>query len=44
MNRLLVAYRCKFRKAKSYINDFWVGVVKNGYGQLVYEILKSAVS
>ena len=35
---------CKFRKAKSYFSDFWVGVVKNGYGHLVHETLKSAVS
>ena len=34
----------KFRKAKSWFNDLWVGVVKNGYGFLVHETLKSAVS
>ena len=32
----------KLRKAKSYFNDFWVGMVKNGRGHLVHEILKSA--
>ena len=25
----------KFRKAKSYFNEFWVGMVKNGHGLLV---------
>ena len=34
---------CKFRKAKSYFSDFWVGVVKNGLPHLVQETLKSAV-
>ena len=28
---------CKFKKAKSYFNDFWVGLVKNGGGHLVHE-------
>ena len=27
----------KFRKSKSWFNDFWVGVVKNGHGLLVHE-------
>ena len=27
----------KFRKAKSWFIDFWVGVVKNGNGILVHE-------
>ena len=35
---------CKFRKAKSYFNDFWVGMVRNGHSNLVHETLKSAVS
>ena len=34
------AFWCKFRKAKSYFNDFWVGVVRNRRGYLVYETLK----
>ena len=34
---------CKFRKAKSCFNDSRMGVVKNGHGHLVHEILKSAV-
>ena len=34
----------KFGKAKSWFNDFGVGVVKNGHGLLVHETLKSAVS
>ena len=33
---------CKFRKAKSSFNDFWVDVVKIGCGHLVHETLKSA--
>ena len=32
----------KLRKAKSNFNDFWVEVVKNGYGHLVHETLKSS--
>ena len=32
----------KFRKAKSYFSDFWVGLVKNGCDHLVHETLKSA--
>ena len=31
---------CKFRKAKSYFNDFWVGLVKNGWSHLIHETLK----
>ena len=34
------AWWCKFRKAKSYFNDFWVDQVKNGCGHLVHETLK----
>ena len=34
----------KFRKAKSYLNDFWVGMIKVGRDHLVFEALKSAVS
>ena len=41
MNRFF-AWWCKFKKAKSYFNDFWVGLVKTGCSQLVYETLKSA--
>ena len=33
---------CKFRKAKSNFNDFWVNVVKIGHGHVVHETLKSA--
>lgn len=40
----LFACLCKFRKRRSYFNDFWVGMVtKNGHGFFVYETLKSAV-
>ena len=35
---------CKFKKAKSYFNDFRVGMVKNEHGQLVHETLNSVVS
>ena len=31
----LFASWCKLRKAKYYFNHFWVGVVKNGHGDLV---------
>ena len=34
----------KFRKTKSWFNDFCVGLVKNGCGLLVHETLKYAVS
>ena len=27
---------CTFRRAKSYFNDFWVGIVKNGHGHLFH--------
>ena len=33
---------CKFKKAKSYFNDFWVDLVKNYFGHLVHKTLKSA--
>ena len=33
---------CKFKKTRSYFNDFWVGQVKNGHGHLVCEMLKFA--
>ena len=29
---------------KSYFNDFWMGVVRNGRGHLVHEHLNSAVT
>ena len=35
---------CKSRKTKSYFNEFWVGMVRNGHGYLIHEALKSAVS
>ena len=38
------AYWCKVKKVKSYFNDFWVGMVKNGCSDLDHEALKSAVS
>ena len=41
MNWFLACW-CKFKKAKIYFNDFWVGLVKNGHGHLVHETLKSA--
>ena len=34
----------KFRKAKIYFNEFWVGMVRNGSGHSAHETLKSAVS
>ena len=43
-NELMIACWCKFGKAKSYFNDFWVGVVRNGHCYLVHGTLKSAVS
>ena len=33
----------KFRKAKSYFNNYWVGMVKNGWGLIVHGTLKSGV-
>ena len=42
--KLFIACRCKFRKAKSWFNDFSVGVLKNEHGYLVNETVKSAVS
>ena len=30
-------------QAESYFHDFWVGMVRNGHGQLVRETLKSVV-
>ena len=35
---------CKFSKVKSYFNDLWVGIVKNGHYHLLYETLKYAAS
>ena len=34
----------KFRKAKSYFDNYWVGMVRNGQGLLDLETLKSGVS
>ena len=31
------------RKGKIWFNSFWLGLVKNGYGLLVHETLKSVV-
>ena len=41
MNWFFVCW-CKFKNTKSYFNDFLVGLVKNGYGHLVHDTLKSA--
>ena len=38
----LFAWWCKFRKAKSCFNDFWLGLIKNGHDHLAHEILRSA--
>ena len=35
--------QCKFRKAKSCFNDFWVGVVKSGCDHLLHETLTSTL-
>ena len=34
----------KFRKAKSYFNNDWVGMVKNEWGLIDHETLKSHIS
>ena len=34
----------KFRKAKSYSDNYWVGIVKNGWSFIDHGTLKSAVS
>ena len=36
-------FACKFRRAKSYFNDFWVDMVKSGCSQLFHETPKSQV-
>ena len=41
---LFFARWCKFRKAKSYSYNYWVGLVKNIYGLLGHGTLKSGVS
>ena len=33
-----------FRKAKNYVNDFWLDVVKNGFGFFVLGALKYVAS
>ena len=33
----------KFRKAKSYVNSYWMGTVKNGWGLIDHGILKSGL-
>ena len=38
------ACRYNFRKAKSYFNSFWVGMVKNRQGLTDHGTLKSSVS
>ena len=44
MYKLVFACWYKFRRAKSYTNDFGVGIVKNVFNILGYETLKLAVS
>ena len=34
----------KSRKAKSYLDDYWVGRIKNGWGLIDHGTLKSGVS
>ena len=34
---------CKFRKAKSHFDDFWVDVVTNGRGHLVYQFIRMSL-
>ena len=43
INWFLVFWQ-KFRKAKSYFNNFWMVAIKNGHGLLGLGTLKSAVS
>ena len=38
------AYQYKFRKAKCWFSDFWMGMVKNDHGLLVHETLNATVS
>ena len=44
IDRVNLVFACfyKFRKAKGYFDNFYVGVVKNGDGPLGHGILKSA--
>ena len=39
-----VACWCKFMKAKSYFNNYWVGVVKKGWGLKDHGTLKLGIS
>ena len=34
----------KFRKAKSYFDNYWLGIIKNGWGFRDHGTLKSGVS
>ena len=43
-NELIFACWSKFRKSKSYFNDFWLSMVRIGHSHVVHETLKSAVS
>ena len=43
-NELIFCMLVQLRKAKSYLNDFWVGMIRNRHGHLVLETQKSAVS
>ena len=43
-DELIFCMLVHLRKAKSYLNDFWVGIVRNRHSHLVLETLKSAVS
>ena len=41
---LFFVYWYRFREAKSYFNNYWVGMVKNGQGRIDHGTLKSGVS
>ena len=43
-NKLIFCMLVQIRKAKSWFNDFWVGMVKNGHCFLVRETIKYVVS
>ena len=42
-NKVICSYWYEFRKAKSWFNYFWVGMVKKGHGFLFHETLISVV-
>ena len=39
-----LAFWCKFRKAKRYFNNYWLGIVKNRWGLIDHGALKSSIS